>query len=365
MSAVRDFVRTPIYSNERAALDPLGADGSIQLLREMNAVGDVTGLVTTLARLAPSTEQIARFSPSECAAALRDLGIFLGSIKRHGAEPVSLAPQLEQPLLLLAGRTDTVPRDTFSHYGPWNPTGVRQRMYTGDAREGFLIESLRVAVPAVEAAVAILDEMLDLEPGDAAFASLGQQVAQHLDSMVRAVDLVRQNVTPEFFARSVRPYFEPVTIAGRAYLGPAAAHMPLFLVDRLLWSSDCEDASYLGFQQETVSYSLPRWRVLFHQRAGQPSVTTRILAALRAAPAEPGESLRASTEALCEIFRTLIIFRGRHLALVRGAYREDTRLYAVGSGGASMELVAHILRLTRGYAAVLASNQACPGSHHA
>jgi hypothetical protein len=141
--------------------------------------------------------------------------------------------------------------------------------------------------------------------------------------------------------------------------------MPLYLVDRLLWSSDCADAPYLGFQHETVPYSLPRWRTLFRRRESQPSVATRVLAALRAAPPDPGEPLRASTQALSAIFRTLIVFRGRHLALVRGAYREDTRLYAVGSGGASVELVAHILRLTRDYAAALAPNQSCPGSHHA
>jgi hypothetical protein len=188
---------------------------------------------------------------------------------------------------------------------------------------------------------------------------------QHLEGLVRAVDLVREHVAPEFFARVMRPYFEDVALGGHRYLGPAAAHMPLYLVDRLLWSSDCADPSYLGFQCETVQYSLPRWRALFSRQADQPSVTTRVLDALRAGSGDPGEPLGASARALSAIFRTLITFRGRHLTLVRGAYREDVRLYAVGSGGASVELVTHILRLTRQYAAFVSQDRPCSRLQHA
>lgn len=350
---------------EIAALDPLEADSAVQAVRDLNVRGDVAGLANELDRIVPSADQIARLTAAGCAAALRDLGLFLGSIKRHGAEPVALVPRVERPLLLLAGRTAMVPRDTFYHYGPWNPAGLRQRMYTGDPREEVLIQSLRLAVPAVEAAVATLAAMLDLAPADPAFAYLGRQAGQHLEGMVQAIDLVRQQVAPEYFARSLRPYFEDVAVGDRRYLGPAAAHMPLYLVDRLLWSSDCADGPYPEFQQETVTYSLPRWRKLFGRREGQPSLTTRVLDALRAAPGDPGEPLQSSARALCAIFRTLIVFRGRHLTLVRGAYREDVRLYATGSGGASVELVTHILRLTRHYAGIIAPDPICSGPHHA
>ena len=51
-------------------------------------------------------------------------------------------------------------------------------------------------------------------------------------------------VSPEFFARELRPYFEDVHVAGRLYMGPAAAHIPLFLVDVLLWASDRGGAQF-------------------------------------------------------------------------------------------------------------------------
>ena len=45
------------------------------------------------------------------------------------------------------------------------------------------------------------------------------------------------------------------------------------------------------------------------------------------------------------------MFRGKHLTIARRAYREEIRLYPVGSGGGSVELLTRILDLTRAAAA--------------
>jgi Domain of unknown function (DUF1864) len=129
------------------ALDPLGADQACRRLPEMNVIGDVPVLVSTLRSLAPVS--VAGFSPYECVAAMRDLG-----------------------------------------------------------------ESLR-----------------DLE------------FALRLRSMIDSMNLVIKNVKPAFFARELRPYLEAVEVDGRPYLGPAAAQVPMWLVDELLWASDRNDCT--------------------------------------------------------------------------------------------------------------------------
>jgi monodechloroaminopyrrolnitrin synthase len=47
------------------------------------------------------------------------------------------------------------------------------------------------------------------------------------------------------------------------------------------------------------------------------------------------------------MLHTVIVFRGRHLDITRRAYQEDLRLYPVGSGGASVNLLRDIIDLTR------------------
>ncbi|MFP3335605.1 DUF1864 family protein, partial [Pseudomonas sp. SIMBA_064] len=68
----------------------------------------------------------------EAAAAMRDIGFFLGSLKRHGHEPADAVPGLEPVLLDLARATDLPPRETLLHVTVWNPAAAdAQRSYTG------------------------------------------------------------------------------------------------------------------------------------------------------------------------------------------------------------------------------------------
>lgn len=106
-------------------LDPLRADAICAAIPAMNAQADVSALECALRSLIPTEARIGEFSIPECLAAMRDLGLCLGSLKRHGVEPIAAVPQVEAPLVRLSRRTEMVPRDTVYHYGPWNPAGRR------------------------------------------------------------------------------------------------------------------------------------------------------------------------------------------------------------------------------------------------
>ncbi|MGW4132323.1 monodechloroaminopyrrolnitrin synthase PrnB family protein [Amycolatopsis japonica] len=337
-----------------AALDPLHADAVCARLPAMNERADLSAVCSSLRTIIPTTEQIAAFDPLECLAAMRDIGILLGSVKRHGAEPVLAVPELEPALLELGARTDLVPRDTVHHYTCWNPRGIRQRMYTGDPQETHLIDSVRNAMPRLGAAVTICARLMRLDPADPAFAESMNVVADHLQAMVTSISDVVAQVSPVYFARGLRPYFEAITVAGTEYLGPAAANMPLALVDVALWASDHGHESYDCFHRESISYSLPPWRRLYADWQHGPSLAKVISAAI--ADDDQGPP-RAAAEALCRALRVLIVFRGKHVTIARRAYEEEVGLYREGSGGGTVELLARILRLTRDIAAAV-------GVHH-
>ncbi|MGW7367294.1 monodechloroaminopyrrolnitrin synthase PrnB family protein [Streptomyces sp. NPDC054841] len=320
----------------------------------LNADADANGLVGMLRDVVPSGEAVAGLSLPGCVAAMRDLGILIGSVKRHGVEPIDAVPGLELPLLELGSRTAMIPRDTVHHYIGWNPTGDRERMYTGQRMERMLMSSVRVTLSRLIAAVEAFRRLEGLEPEELEFAVAANELVALLRSLEDAIDIVIENVTPEFFARTMRPYFEEIRVGGVTYLGPAAAHVPLSLVDLALWASDRGGESYDEFWRESAQYGLPPWQGLYRRWAKGPSVVSRVSSALELAPTgEASPNLRASAEALCRALRALVVFRGKHFTVARNAYAEEIRLYPLGSGGGSLDLLDQVTALTRENAALV------------
>ncbi|MFB7895920.1 monodechloroaminopyrrolnitrin synthase PrnB family protein [Streptomyces xiamenensis] len=331
-------------------LDPLDADRACFDLRRQNETADVRALTAALRTLLPDADALAGYSVEESVAAMRDLGLFLGSVKRHGPEPLDLVPEALPVLRELGRRTDMVPRDTVHHYCTWNPLGARQRMYTGDVQEAYLQESVRMVFPHLRDGLELAAVLGDTDLADPKFALLTDELSRHTESTVTAIDMVVANVGPEFFARVLRPYFEEIDVGDRVLLGPAAAQVPLWLIDLAIWAADHSEPGYQEFLRESIPYSLRRWRDLYGRWIRTPSVVGRLVEAFGEDPGEAerrAPALRASTEALARLLRVLVVFRGRHLGIARKAYDADLRLYPVGSGGASVDLLRQIIDLTR------------------
>ncbi|MFC8277032.1 monodechloroaminopyrrolnitrin synthase PrnB family protein [Streptomyces sp. NPDC057271] len=328
--------------------DPLGADALLAAVPAMNDHADVPALTVALRALLPDRELAAEWSVVDALAAMRDLGILLGSLKRHGTQPAAAVPEVVPILELLGRRTDMVPRDTVHHYTTWNPLGPRQRMYTGDPMEGRLQEAVRMTFPGLVAALDTCARLATLEPYDPGFAVALDRTAHHVQSIVDAIDFTVTHVSPEYFALTLRPYFEEIDVDGRDYLGPAAAQVPLWLIDLTLWQCDRSDPAYDAFLAHSVEYSLPSWRDFHARYAGGISAVSKLSAAVSW---ESGDrlppQLAASAHALGRVLKILKTFRARHIGIARKAYADDVRLYEEGSGGAPVALLRSILDLTR------------------
>src|SRR5690606_8093410 len=330
-----------------AALDPLDFDQRVGDLWRMNADADAKWLVTVLRDVTPAATDVADLGTAECLAAMRDLGMVIGSVKRHGMEPLDAVPDLEKVLIILGDRTGMVPRDTVHHYIRWNPTGPRERMYTGHRMERLLMSSVRVSLPRMSAAVDLCRQLWDISPNDLSFAVVAQELVALLRSMEDAIDIAVANVTPEFFARTMRPFFEDIRVGDRRFLGPAAAHVPLALVDMALWASDHGSPEYTKYAAESAWYGLPGWRDLFDEWVAGPSVVSRLKTAIAQANGATPPHLRAGAEAVARGLRALVAFRGKHLTMARKSYAHELRLYPLGSGGGSIDLLAEIVDVTK------------------
>ncbi|MGW4744080.1 monodechloroaminopyrrolnitrin synthase PrnB family protein [Streptomyces sp. NPDC004290] len=335
-------------TEEIRAADPLGADALLAAVPAMNARADTAALTVALRALVPDLERAAQWNVGGALAAMRDLGILLGSLKRHGVQPLAAVPEALPVLELLGRRTDMIPRDTVHHYTTWNPTGPRRRSYTGHPTEALLQDAVRMVFPGLVAALDDCARIARLEPYDHGFAAALHRVADHVRAMVDAIDLTVAEVPPAYFAVTLRPYFEEVEIDGRDYLGPAAAQVPLWLVDLTLWQCDRSDAAYDAFLTESLPYALPSWRAFHARHHGGISAVSKLSAAVSWEGADRlPPALHDSAEALGRVLRILKTFRARHLGIARKAYSDEVRLYEEGSGGAPVVLLRSILDLTR------------------
>ena len=132
---------------------------------------------------------------------MRDLGIVLGSLKRHGQEPLEAIPELTPLLLDLGKQADLVPRDTVQHYTSWNPADDRRRTYTGDQQEAWLQDAVRRVFPGLSASLAITETLVLLDPRDARFAPTAAQLTGTVQPMLETID----SVTAHGLASLLRP----------------------------------------------------------------------------------------------------------------------------------------------------------------
>ncbi|MFE9739450.1 monodechloroaminopyrrolnitrin synthase PrnB family protein [Streptomyces sp. NPDC006477] len=330
------------------AADPLGADALLAAVPAMNAEGDAAALTVALRALVPDPDRAAEWSVGGALAAMRDLGILLGSLKRHGVQPLAAVPEAYPVLELLGRRTDMVPRDTVHHYTTWNPVGPRRRSYTGDPREALLQDAVRTLHPGLVAALDDCGRIARLEPYDPGFPAALDRLARRIRAMTDAIDLAVARVSPEYVAVTLRPYFAEVEVGGRAYLGPDAARLPLWPVDLTVWQCDRPHPAHDASLDESVPYAPPAWRAFHARHRGGVSAVSKLSAAVSWEGADRlPPSLTASAEALGRVLCLLKTLRARPLGTARAAYGDEARRHEEGGGGAPVALLRSVLDLTR------------------
>jgi len=324
-----------------ARLDPLGADDFLVGLPGLNRAGDVDALGGFLADVA-STDGVMDLDADEARAAMRDVGMVLGSIRRHGQQPCEVVPQIE-PVLIAWGRTTgLVPRDTVVHYGAWNPIGDRERMYTGDPQESALIDSVRQAAELIPAMAVWVATAHSRGWGTPESIAALEMAATHFDTYCANFEMVRANVTPEFFAQQLRPYFEPITVAGRTLNGPAAAFLPLYLVDELVWGES--QGAHADMIDDAVQYGPPLWGGLVAEMRRHTPMSAMLVADLERA-GHP-DALEREGQIASHIIHRLVEFRGRHAVLAERAYNAAITDFQQGSGGYSPDVLRQITQAT-------------------
>lgn len=318
---------------EVKGMDPLGLDPVFLELPERNKQSDTHWMCEQL--IAHTHESLLLHAETMdlrvALAIVRDLGILVASLRRHGVQVSDKAPLVEHVLLALGNRTGMVPRDTVFHYGPGNPRGERERTFTGDDNERMLIEATRIAFPHLEEAVERCVRLSETPILSNSFAEEAEAASIALDGLITSIILTRKSVDPMFFAVHLRPYFEAVRLGENEYAGSAAAPLSVGMIDHLLWSSDCTHVDYRSFQDHNILYNVPEMKRLYTELMGKPSLVTRFLQT----ECSDADMRKRNAVALDSILSQIINFRGKHLAVAKSAYSLQNRLKAIWIKGAS------------------------------
>lgn len=343
------------HHDDIALADPLNAHERIKSLPSLNHTQDIHEIIRTLDGLLPDVNSVAKWEYTTIVAAMRDIGIFLGSIKRHGIEPEEALPHLTPLLLRLGYMSSLPPRDGVLHYVPWNCHGENLRTYTHHPQERILIERSREAYHALDQAALGLQALFDIPLVDPDFGKLCADITASLGELGKSICNVYRDVGAAFFVHEIRPYFEPILVDGIEHRGPGAVELPLFIIDHLLWSSNSTDQQYVSFKETYLTTVLPSARDLYNKHKGSASLLDRVLVEMAEVQncwcidSEQRRKIAGQNiDEIKRLFGQLISFRAPHLKLAQQAYElTPDAQFDHGSGGYTPEIVGHVLKLTR------------------
>lgn len=333
-----------LHNEKITSLDPLKLDDKLEQLHLFNRNADTEAISQLLYLSLPLPDELSGFSYETSIAAMRDLGFFIGILKKHNIEPVEAVPELEYVLLELMSKTDLPPRDTLLHYTVWNPCGPRMRTYTGLNDEKQLIESVKIAVPSLLEAIVQLDALHEEKLQGPEFEKVCSQVREKMEAMVQGVVHAKRNVSPMVFANELRFYYDPIKVDyNKDYIGPGAVEMPMFVFDHLLWSCDCSDPAYTAFKEGYLPYSLRSVRDIYWRFHNKASLLSRVQDQLEENPCLDTLQAAQSVLDLCTVLKS---FRMPHKKLAESAYTQDDEHHRNnGSGGYSPAILQHIIEL--------------------
>ncbi|MDH2429482.1 monodechloroaminopyrrolnitrin synthase PrnB family protein [Sphaerisporangium sp. TRM90804] len=334
--------------------DPLGLDPLMARLPGLNRDGDVRAIMGGLTAVVPALEALPGMRTWEVLAAVRDLGMLVASLVRHGLTTADVPPEVETALASSVARTGMVPRETILHYGVWNPADAgRRRTFTGDPSEYALIDCSAAATGPLETAARGLSALVEhgVEPGEQRFETTCLTAARELEHAAAYVRMEHTGLDPVFFTRHLRPYFDPFTVHGVSYHAPAAAHLPLYAVDQAVWAADDTRHPELAeLRTDLAAYGLPAWTACHEGLRGEDSLLTRTVRALGSSHVPVTTMVGA--RALLTTLKAMVAFRGRHRRLVRAAYTDEQRQSQIGSGGVGQDVIDELLSVTRDCAAL-------------
>nr|VFK20218.1 MAG: protein of unknown function (DUF1864) [Candidatus Kentron sp. LFY] len=334
-----------IDSTEKTSLlDPFSLDdfflNEFHRINHDGSAGDLIAKVNDLGLLALRFQNISRIT---ACAMVRDLCFLASSLVRHGVD-IREASGLEQALIGLSRITREVPRDNVYTYSMRNPKGKRRRSFTGSSEELLFIELLDDSNEEILKLLSIFPGGEEFDVESLECANTLQMCAGGLRVLISSTLSVRKRIPPEVFSGEIRPFFDPLYIGGRSWVGHSAAQMPLLLIDWALWGCDCTDDAYREYFRHNMEYSPAIIRDCSKWKGLVKSYVSVLERAARQGPLS--SAARANATALLKVLNELVKFRYPHIKVAEENFRIRGGKIG-GSGGYDMGILYRLAEHTQ------------------
>ena len=277
-------------------------------------------------------------------AAVRDLNMVASMLVRWQIS-MERIPSLEHILLILAQKTREVPTDTVFTYGPRNPKGEYQRVFTNAIEEKVFIDSFVQGMKALPVCIAGLSILIDTASENPRYAAVMYEASKAFNAMVENIISVRKRISAEVFTNVLRPYFEPKIIGGEKYFAPGGAQMPICIIDFLLWGIENNDDVYIRYFKESVAYLPNAIRMKLFGMYKKSSLFKKTTSYYNGGN-YLNNAFNDSVLATIEMMSAIEKFRAPHLAIAKDNMKLRPA-QSVGSGGYDTAILEYLLNQTK------------------
>lgn len=234
-------------------LDPLGIDADLFHLPEYNERADVLMIRQLGEKAVGNFRKTSVENMEESYAVLRDLDFIASSLDRHGFNPTSEVDGLEGAMVWAGFMGDSTPRGTITTYAGINPDGERRRSFTGSKEEDIFIDSLKVSFEELEVAMNGLARLTS-RSDDVDFTHSLDKSTLAMQTMTNSTVAVMRNIPPEIFTGQIRPYFEPLNLAGKSYVAANGSQLQLVGIEKMVYGTGGVDSVESDFFDENMPY---------------------------------------------------------------------------------------------------------------
>lgn len=325
---------------EISTLDPFGIDHELALLPEINSNKDINKLKTILSIIADKSNLIEQANFTTSHAMLRDVGFVVSSLRRFDIQICEEDKIIERALLLLGAKTNSIPRETSYHYGICNPSDNRQRTFTNFPDEIHLINGVRFfAADLEEILSALIDAYCKVEENEKITDHQINSMVKSLQSSFQRVGEELKNIDPQIFSRELRPYFDPIIISGKEYVGPGGGQVPLLIIDNLLFAFNLPSTHiYNIFSEEGVNFLPEELRLIFEEFKNKKTFVELSM----------NKKHNSAKILLNQLLNELIKYRQVHYNVAKRALNEQNQgNYQTGSAGYRIQMVHETLLATK------------------
>lgn len=325
---------------EISLLDPFEIDQELACLPEINTNKDIEKLLRILSLITDKFELIKQANFNTSQAMLRDIGFIISSLRRFNIQICEADKIIESALILLGEKTNSIPRETSYHYGICNPTDSRQRTFTNYPDEVHLINGVRIFAVDLEI---ILNELIRtysiIEKDESISEDLIQYITEKLNASFQAVGSELRKIDPYIFSTELRPYFDPINVAGQLYVGPGGGQVPLLIIDNILFAFGLpKDHVYRVFSEEGISFLTEELREIYKTYSLKIPLVDLCVE----------KQHKTSIKLLEELFNSLIKYRQAHYTVAKNALSEKNKgNYNTGSAGYRLDMVYQTLMATK------------------